>query len=407
MAEGGAPELAAPESEAPVVRASRVAALGRSRWDQLVGALVASVALHALVVAPVVLLVAPSGAEAPPPPDVWAGATLDVALAELAGPEELAGAEPPGLAAAQPDAPPPAEPVAAPQPVALAAPPKAPEAPEAPTAEPASPSVAPAPLALPPPVAFPSPLEPSEPTRPRREHAKGPPDRSGRSGRTPRRRAERRAWRRDEEQREARRGERRDEARRAARGGRGGPPASAPSASGAPPGSSVGEAAGAAPDTPGAAGLPRGVRQLPTALTRVLPRVAVGDARFTEHAPGFLGEIKFTIAVSSAGAITEVTFAPDSDPLLQGLVERAVRFLGKGQFALRDSAEELGGVQQVILKVTLSQGAPDEDTDDPSATRSIGFDPPKPTSDGARRGVGYFELQGGLRLELATHFARD
>lgn len=140
----------------------------------------------------------------------------------------------------------------------------------------------------------------------------------------------------------------------------------------------------------------------------MLPRAAVGDARFTQRAPGSLGEIQFTITVSDTGAITEVTFAPGSDALLQGLVERAVRFLGKGQFALRESAEgTLGGVQRVTLKATLSQGAPDEDTDDPSATRSIGFEPPRPTSDGVRRGVGYFELQGGLRLDLATQFARD
>ncbi len=153
----------------------------------------------------------------------------------------------------------------------------------------------------------------------------------------------------------------------------------------------------------GAAGLPKSVRQLPTAFTRVLPRAAVGDSRFIRRPMGEVGDIRFTLHLDAAGKIERAEYLGSPDALLKSLIERTLRFLGKGQFALKeDAGDDLRGTQRVKVHLELKQTSPTPDSDDPSATRSLGFKPPQRS--GERVGFGYFELESGLRFEAKITF---
>lgn len=154
----------------------------------------------------------------------------------------------------------------------------------------------------------------------------------------------------------------------------------------------------------GAAGLPPGLRQLPVAFTRVLPRAAVGDQRLTKQKLGTVGEIRFTLVLDATGRIVRADYAAGASVLLQDLVERTLRFLGKGQFALapEPTSEDLAGRQPVVVRLSLSQVAASEG--DPVATRALGFEPPRGKPGGPRVGRGYFELESGLRLDAEVEF---
>ncbi|MCA9646725.1 MAG: hypothetical protein KC492_38830, partial [Myxococcales bacterium] len=58
--------------------------------------------------------------------------------------------------------------------------------------------------------------------------------------------------------------------------------------------------------------------------------------------------------------------------------------------------------QKVRVRVELKQTEPTPDTDEPTATRSLGFEPPP--RNGKRVGSGYFELESGLRFEAVIVF---
>lgn len=154
----------------------------------------------------------------------------------------------------------------------------------------------------------------------------------------------------------------------------------------------------------GAAGVPVGLRQLPVAFTRVLPRAAVGDQRFTKQKLGRIGEIHFKLVLDADGRVERADYAAGSSPLLQDLVERTLRFLGKGQFAIAPEprAGDLAGEQQIVVRLSLSQSAASDG--DQFATRSLGFEPPRGKLGAPRIGRGYFELESGLRLDAEVEF---
>ncbi|MCA9631408.1 MAG: hypothetical protein KC766_27305 [Myxococcales bacterium] len=347
----------------------------QARWTRSIVALSASLLLHGLTVLPLVLLSFLPQAEAKAPYDAWAGDTFEVAMVGDPAGEQRAGASP-----------------VPPQPLAE----PATEAPHEPESE-----AAPAPAIL-----------ARRAAEAEEKHAR---EAKLRAQQASKRRA--RAERRARLARERRARERLDRsARKHTRTPRSTPehdssgeaPATARDGAEEPGSKQPGERDGAGSDPRGrgdlgAAGLPRGVRPLPLAFTRVLPRAAVGDSRLLKHGAGDLGDIRFTLRLDASGKIEGASYAGTPDPLLKALIERTLRFLGKGQFALKESpGDDLQGSQGVRVHLVLKQTSPTPDSDDPSATRSLGFQPPGRRED--RLGFGYFELESGLRFEATIHF---
>ncbi|MGE0321204.1 MAG: hypothetical protein AB7K71_13180 [Polyangiaceae bacterium] len=342
----------------------------QTRWLRSIVPLGASLLVHALLAVPLVLISFLPRAEAKQPYDAWAGDTFEVAMAgDLPASARGVGGE-----------------------VALAQPSQPEQAPEAPAPEAAEEPPAAAPLAAD------DATEEEEAERAKlAQRAKAEAKRK----RAHRRRRQHRKSMEKSASAEKPRSESADEA----------PPKPGASAGEGEDERSAereGEHDGAGSDKTGsgnmgAAGLPVGVRALPTAFTRVLPRAAVGDAKLLKHGPGDLGEIRFTLHLDSAGKIERAEYSDVPDARLKALIERTLRFLGKGQFALNENpGQDLSGTQKVSVHLELKQTAATPDTDDPMATRSLGFMPP-PRS-GKRVGSGYFELESGLRLDAVVVF---
>jgi hypothetical protein len=147
----------------------------------------------------------------------------------------------------------------------------------------------------------------------------------------------------------------------------------------------------------GAAGLPPGVRNLPSAFTRAIPPAVSADPVWSEMPAGHVGSFRLRVELDDAGHIG------DAEPVLERpgskvpahflrLKQRVIALLGGGQFALKTTPG--AGTQTFAIDVTLSDRTPNEDVD-PRRAYNIGFDPPS----AGRAGRAYFTLGSGRHFE--------
>ncbi|MEZ4227493.1 MAG: hypothetical protein R3B13_41525 [Polyangiaceae bacterium] len=166
--------------------------------------------------------------------------------------------------------------------------------------------------------------------------------------------------------------------------------------------------AGPAPAAPAAEGggatesgantdLPAGVRRLDKAFVRAITAATHRDRIWTELPAGVVGKVLVRISVDADGKLGEAQTEPEvlSEPL-QHLVTRTQAMLKSGRFALPSGL----GAGEIALEVevTLSDGVPSEDGDNPGSTVSLGFEAPRRD----HPGKAYFLLASGRRFEASV-----
>jgi hypothetical protein len=149
-----------------------------------------------------------------------------------------------------------------------------------------------------------------------------------------------------------------------------------PSSNSAEP-SSSGEHPSVSSAAPGGNRSEATVRNLPKAFTRALANAAAGDAaRYSRMSSGKLEEARITVEVGEKGEVAGHTLNREASTRMKELVRRTIASLGAGQFALRET-QVSAGTLRLEVEVWLSG-----DSEGNERVTEIGYEAPRPERDG-------------------------
>lgn len=145
----------------------------------------------------------------------------------------------------------------------------------------------------------------------------------------------------------------------------------------------------------GAAGLPRGVRNIAGDFARALPAAVSADRVWSRRALGSAGEVEVVLSIDDQGRIEDHAVPHDTPLYLEDMVSRTVALLHGGRFALT-AAPGRPGKETLRIAVTLSKRDPiEQEGSDPHHALNLGHEPPEQD----RPGKAYFTLASGRHFE--------
>jgi hypothetical protein len=147
----------------------------------------------------------------------------------------------------------------------------------------------------------------------------------------------------------------------------------------------------------GAEGSPEGVRNLARAFTRAMPPATSLDRAWREMPVGRAGTLRIELVIER-GKLEEVK-GLDGAPLhLRRLVERTVKLIERGRFALALSDLDSGREVLLITAQITARAARDNDLADSDAVMELGSE--GPTRE--RPGRAFFTLASGRHVEVTV-----
>ena len=180
---------------------------------------------------------------------------------------------------------------------------------------------------------------------------------------------------------------------------------SPPASLGSPSADAPGAATPSAAPAYGAEGLPIGVRHLPKAFWRALPKASYRMAEFRTLPVGKLGEARFTLSVSPEGKLGDVEYASDEEEqsvprVIRRMLENTMILLRAGTFSVDPQKLAPGSVRfRVVVEVSDREPLGDGPVDDNMTSLGGTGEPPAPGRPGHRS----FTLNSGRHVDAWIH----